>query len=115
MKSSDRNRNMSRVFGRGLALIFGLMLLIDVGCLPYFSSFASDFEHSLIAEVTDLESKEKAEEYRPDFDHLLPDFVFLQLLNPLALHDQPWTTSLEEDLGKHDKAEIYLLQRNFRL
>lgn len=96
-------------------MIFGLMLLIEVGCLPYFSSFANDFEHSLIAEVSDLENKEKAEEYRPDFDHLLPDFVFLQLPDPLAIDDQQWISSLEEDHGMHLEADIYLLQRNFRL
>lgn len=113
--SSVRNRNISRMFGRGLALIFGLMLLIEVGCLPYFSSFAGDFEHSLIAEVADLEELEKAEEYRPDLDHLLPDFAFLQFPDPLAVDAKPWATSLDAEQGAVAEPDIFLLQRNFRL
>ncbi|MFN8398311.1 MAG: hypothetical protein U0176_27125 [Bacteroidia bacterium] len=91
------------------------MLLIEVGCMPYFSSFGTDFEHSLIAELTDLENKEKAEEYRPDFDHLLPDFVFFHLPDPLDINDQPWVSSFEDDLGTGPETDIFLLQRNFRL
>lgn len=52
---------MKRNFGRLIALLFGLVLLTEVGVLPLFSSFATKIENSVIAELADFEEKEKFE------------------------------------------------------
>jgi hypothetical protein len=52
---------MKRKFGWFLVVLFGLTMLTEVAVLPLFSSFASKFENSVIAELTDFEDQEKLE------------------------------------------------------
>ena len=52
---------MKRKFGWFLVVLFGLSMLTETAVLPLFSGFASKFESSVIAELTDFEDQEKLE------------------------------------------------------
>lgn len=60
MQSACKMR-LNRFVGKVFAVLFGLVLLIEVGCLPLFNSLAVKFEKSLVAELADKEDSEKTE------------------------------------------------------
>ena len=83
---STEIKKVNRKLGKVIAVIFGLCLLFEVACLPLLTSFAIQFDKTVVAEVnseTDLETFEQRTLEGIDFASLVP-FKYFPLSKSLT-------------------------------
>lgn len=103
---------MKRKIGWLIIMLFGLTMLTEVAVLPLFTSFASKFECSVIAELTDFEEQEKLEslsELQLAIVAILPEFQLFTTEEPLELAGNP----KNPDIGL--STEVFLEYRSIRI
>jgi hypothetical protein len=103
---------LKRLTGKLLVIIFGLSMFVEVALLPLFSSFAVEFETTVLAELPG-EEKEQKTEWLKDFELVLhaPKELFPNTdnLNKLAYTNHP----LDPNTGISD--HVFLKNHSLRL
>lgn len=103
----------NKKIGSSLALLFGLVLLLEVACLPLLTSFAINFDKTVVAEMSEID-QEKIEQRTLsalDFVALVAFQVFPEVdilaANLVFHHDQVRENAIPQP--------IFILQRSIRV